>query len=143
MDCERQDIELNQQTLILIKPDGVRRGLIGEIISRFEKRQLSIIDVMMIKLTREIATNFYSPHKDKPFFNELLEYMTSGPVIKLIVEGESAIEVVRLMVGSTNSLQASSGTIRGDFGLSLTENVIHASDSSSSFDREKQILDAI
>jgi|TARA_B100001765_G_scaffold209752_1_gene170297 nucleoside-diphosphate kinase len=143
MDCERQDIELNQQTLILIKPDGVRRGLIGEIISRFEKRQLSIIDVMMIKLTRETATSFYSPHKEKPFFNELLEYMTSGSVIKLIIEGESAIEVVRSMIGSTNSLQALSGTIRGDFGLSLTENVIHASDSPSSFDREKQILDSI
>ena len=143
MDYKRQDVELNQQTLILIKPDGIRRGLIGEIISRFEKRQLSIIDVMMIKLTREVATRLYSPHKEKPFFTELLEYMTSGPVIKLIVEGELAIEVVRSMIGSTNSLQALSGTIRGDFGLGLTENVIHASDSSSSFDREKQILDAI
>ena len=143
MDYKRQDVELNQQTLILIKPDGIRRGLIGEIISRFEKRQLSIIDVMMIKLTREVATSLYSPHKEKPFFTELLEYMTSGPVIKLIVEGELAIEVVRSMIGSTNSLQALSGTIRGDFELGLTENVIHASDSSSSFDREKQILDAI
>ena len=134
---------MTEQTLFIVKPDGVRRQLVGEIIARFEQRGFLIQKLKMFTFTKELASEFYSIHKDKPFFNELLEYMTSGPVIKLIVEGESAIEVVRLMVGSTNSLQASSGTIRGDFGLSLTENVIHASDSPSRIDREKKILDTI
>ena len=134
---------MTDKTLILIKPDGVKKRHIGDIISRFEERGFNILHVRMLTMNSDQASNFYSIHKEKPFFSELIDYITSGPIVQVVLEGNSAIEVVRQMVGATNSLKAASGTIRGDFGLSLTENVIHASDSPSSFDREKQILDAI
>ena len=97
----------------------------------------------MLNLNSDQASDFYSIHKEKPFFSELIDYITSGPIVQVVLEGNSAIEVVRLMVGATNSLKADSGTIRGDFGLSHTENVIHASDSVDSFNRELNILSNI
>ena len=134
---------MTDKTLILIKPDGVKKRHIGDIISRFEERGFNILYVRMLTMNSDQASDFYSIHKEKPFFSELIDYITSGPIVQVVLEGNSAIEVVRQMVGATNSLKAASGTIRGDFGLSHTENVIHASDSVDSFDREFNILSNI
>ena len=134
---------MTDKTLILIKPDGVKKRHIGNIISRFEERGFNILHVRMLTMNSDQASNFYSIHKEKPFFSELIDYITSGPIVQVVLEGNSAIEVVRQMVGATNSLKAASGTIRGDFGLSHTENVIHASDSVDSFEREFNILSNI
>jgi len=134
---------LTDKTLILIKPDGVKKRHIGDIISRFEERGFNILHVRMLIMNSDQASNFYSIHKEKPFFSELIDYITSGSIVQVVLEGNSAIEVVRQMVGATNSLKAASGTIRGDFGLSHTENVIHASDSVDSFEREFNILSNI
>ena len=134
---------MTDKTLILIKPDGVKNKHIGDIINRFEERGFNILNVRMLTLNSDQASDFYSIHKEKPFFPELIDYITSGPIVQVVLEGNSAIEVVRHMVGATNSLKADSGTIRGDFGLSHTENVIHASDSVDSFNRELNILSDI
>jgi nucleoside-diphosphate kinase len=134
---------LTDKTLILIKPDGVKKRHIGDIISRFEERGFNILHVRMLTMNSDQASDLYSIHKEKPFFSELIDYVTSGPIVQVVLEGNSAIEVVRQMVGATNSLKAASGTIRGDFGLSHTENVIHASDSVDSFEREFNILSNI
>ena len=134
---------MTDKTLILIKPDGVKNKHIGDIINRFEERGFNILNVRMLTLKSDQASDFYSIHKEKPFFPELIDYITSGPIVQVVLEGNSAIEVVRHMVGATNSLKADSGTIRGDFGLSHTENVIHASDSVDSFNRELNILSNI
>ena len=134
---------MTDKTLILIKPDGVKKRHIGDIISRFEERGFNILHVRMLTMNSDQASDFYSIHKEKPFFSELIDYITSGPIVQVVLEGNSAIEVVRQMVGATNSLKAASGTIRGDLGLSHTENVIHASDSVDSFEREFNILSNI
>ncbi len=134
---------MTDKTLILIKPDGVKKRHIGDIISRFEERGFNILHVRMLTMNSDQASDFYSIHKEKPFFSELIDYITSGSIVQVVLEGNSAIEVVRQMVGATNSLKAASGTIRGDFGLSHTENVIHASDSVDSFEREFNILSNI
>ncbi|NAZ11394.1 MAG: nucleoside-diphosphate kinase [Desulfurococcales archaeon] len=129
-----------ERTFVMIKPDAVRRGLIGEIISRFEKKGFRIIALKMIKMTTEQAEELYSPHKDKPFFRSLVEFATSGPVVVMVLEGNNAIDVVRLMIGSTDARKAAPGTIRGDYGLDIQENVIHASDSNDSYEREYKIF---
>lgn len=134
---------MTDKTLILIKPDGVKKRHIGDIISRFEERGFNILHVRMLTMNSDQASDLYSIHKEKPFFSELIDYITSGSIVQVVLEGNSAIEVVRQMVGATNSLKAASGTIRGDFGLSHTENVIHASDSVDSFEREFNILSNI
>ena len=134
---------MTDKTLILIKPDGVKKRHIGDIINRFEERGFNILNIRMLTLNSDQASDFYSIHKEKGFFPELIDYITSGPIVQVVLEGNSAIEVVRHMVGATNSLKADSGTIRGDFGLSHTENVIHASDSVDSFNRELNILSNI
>ncbi|MEE9284014.1 MAG: nucleoside-diphosphate kinase [Nitrososphaerales archaeon] len=128
------------RTLLVIKPDGVRRNLIGRIVQRFEDRGFRIVNLRMLEMQRETAEEFYSPHKDKAFYPDLIEFITSGPIVVIILEGASAVEVVRRMVGSTNSLEAPGGTVRGDLGLATTENVVHASDSIESFERESRIL---
>ncbi len=129
-----------ERTLVLIKPDGVRRGLIGEIISRFEKKGLKIKALKMLWLTREKAEEFYSVHKGKPFFESLIKFMTSGPIIAMVLEGDKAISVVRLMIGPTDGREAPPGTIRGDYALSKQENVVHASDSPESAEREIRVI---
>ncbi|MEM2883330.1 MAG: nucleoside-diphosphate kinase, partial [Nitrososphaerales archaeon] len=126
--------------LIVIKPDAVRRGLIGKIITRFEEKGFKILDLKMLTFTRQQAEKFYEPHLGKPFFQDLVNFITSGPVVAAILEAPNAVSVVRLMIGSTRSFEASPGTIRGDFGLGITENVIHASDSEESFKRESAIV---
>ena len=129
-----------EKTFVMIKPDAVKRGLIGEVISRFERKGLKIKALKMVKLTREKAEQLYSVHRDKPFFNDLVEFVTSGPVVAMVLEGDSAISVVRLLIGSTDARKAAPGTIRGDFALDIQENVVHASDSPESFEREFRVF---
>jgi nucleoside-diphosphate kinase len=129
-----------ERTLIVIKPDGVRRGLVGEILSRFERKGFRIRALKMLWMTREQAEQFYEVHRGKPFYDELVKFITSGPVVAAVVEGESAISVVRLMIGATDGRKAQPGTIRGDYSLSVLENVIHASDSEESFHKEFKVL---
>ncbi len=118
-----------EHTLVLIKPDGLRRNLAGETINRFEKERLKIISIKMIRLNRSEAMAFYAVHKDKPFFEDLVNYMSSGPIIAMVLEGESAIGRVREIMGATDPKEAKTGTIRRDFGLNKTENTVHGSDS--------------
>ena len=125
-----------QKTLIIIKPDGVQRGLVGEIILRLERKGLKIVALKMLQVTHEIARRHYAEHIDKPFYPALENYISSSPIVAMVVSGPDAIAVVRLLVGPTNGLTASGGTIRGDFSTSNRLNLIHASDSESSAERE-------
>jgi len=131
---------LTEQTLFIIKPDAVSRGLIGEVVSRFEKKGFSIIKLKMMTFTKEQAEQFYSDHKEKPFFGELVSFITSGRVVVAVIEGNNAIATTRIMIGSTKSFEASPGSIRGDFGLGLTDNIVHASDSIESFEKEVKVV---
>ncbi len=131
---------MSDRTLILIKPDAVNRCLVGKIIQRFEDKGFKLLEMRMIKMNREMAEKFYSVHKGKPFFENLVSFITSGPVVAVIMEGRNAIEAVRIMIGSTDSSKAAPGSIRGDFSLGLTDNSIHASDSEESFIRETSAL---
>ena len=117
-----------EQTLSIIKPDGVQKNLIGEIYSRFEKAGLEIVAARMMHLTQEQAQGFYAVHKDRPFYNDLVSYMTSGPVVVQVLQGESAIAKNREIMGATNPAEAAPGTIRADFAASIEENVVHGSD---------------
>jgi nucleoside-diphosphate kinase len=130
----------SEQTLIVIKPDGIRRKLVGKIISRFEDKGLRMMDLRLLVFSPKEADEFYSVHKGKPFFEELVSFISSGPAIACILEGDHAINTVRLMTGATKSFEAAAGTIRGDYGQGLTENVIHASDSPESFIKESRVI---
>jgi len=127
---------MTQKTLILIKPDAVQRGLIGEIISRVERKGLKIVALKMLHFDQELARRHYAEHIEKPFYPILEQYMTSSPVLAMVVSGPDAISVVRLMVGLTNGLIAPPGTIRGDFSTSNRLNLVHASDSETAACRE-------
>lgn len=129
-----------EQTLIVIKPDGVKRSLTGQILARFEQKGFVIIRLAMLEFTEEKAKEFYSVHKDKPFFDELVSFVTSGKVVAAIIEGNDAITATRLMVGKTKSSEAAPGSIRGDYGLGFTDNIIHASDSETSFSKESSVV---
>lgn len=117
-----------EQTLSIIKPDGVQKNLIGEIYGRFEKAGLEIVAARMMHLTRDQAEGFYAVHKERPFFRDLVNYMTSGPVMVQALQGESAIETNRKIMGATNPAEAAPGTIRADYAASIEENVVHGSD---------------
>jgi nucleoside-diphosphate kinase len=134
----RQMSAHDEETLIVVKPDGVKRGLTGEIIRRFEAKGFTVKRIQMLTMTKAQAQDFYSVHKDKPFFGELVAFITSGPVVGAVLSGRDAVATVRRMVGTTKSWEAAAGTIRGDFGLGLTDNTIHASDSSESFTKEQK-----
>ena len=125
-----------EQTFLMIKPDGVQRGLIGEIISRIEQKGLRIVAMRMCQITNEIARRHYAEHVEKPFFSSLVDFITSSPVVQMIVEGENAVAVMRAMSGATDPKEASIGTIRGDFGLDVGRNLIHSADSLESAKRE-------
>ncbi len=125
-----------ERTFVMIKPDAVQRGLIGEIISRLEKKGLKIVAMKMINVSKELAERHYAEHREKPFFQSLVDYITSAPVVAMVVEGKNAVKVVRTLVGATNPVEALPGTIRGDFGMDIGRNVIHASDSLESAERE-------
>ena len=132
--------KLTEQTLIILKPDSVRRNLVGEILSRFEKNGFVISKLRMFTFSKEMAEQFYSVHNTKPFFNELVTYITSGKVVAAVITADNAIEETRKIIGKTNPQDASPGTIRGDFGNNITENSIHASDSTESFDKEVNVV---
>ena len=117
-----------QQTLVLVKPDGVRKNLIGEIISRFERRGLKVSALKLVKMTEAQAKFHYAEHEGKPFFGELVDFITSGPVAAMVISGENAIKAVRGLMGATNPLESVPGSIRGDFALSIGENIVHGSD---------------
>jgi len=129
-----------EDTLIVIKPDGVSRGLVGEIVARFERKGFAIKELRMQTMSRALAEEFYSVHTGKPFFEELVAFITSGPVVGVILSGRDAVATVRRMVGVTKSWEAAAGTIRGDFSLGYTNNTIHASDSAESFAKESAVF---
>ena len=131
---------MTEQSLFIIKPDAVSRGLIGEVVSRFEKKGFKILKLKMYTFTKEKAEKFYYDHSSKPFFNELVSFITSGRVVVAVIEGNNAIATTRIMIGSTKSFEAAPGSIRGDFGLGLTDNIVHASDSAESFEKEVKVV---
>jgi nucleoside-diphosphate kinase len=125
-----------EQTLVLIKPDAVERKLAGEILARFERRGLDIRAAKLLTVDRALAEQHYVEHREKPFFGELVEFITSAPTLALVLEGESAISVVRTTIGATNPTDAVPGTIRGDLALAMPDNLVHGSDSPESAQRE-------
>src|SRR6187551_2548750 len=125
-----------ERTLVLIKPDAVRRGLAGEILRRFEQRGLTIGEAKLLTVDRELAEEHYAEHAEKPFFGELVDFITSGPTLALVLEGEGAIATIRTTMGATNPADAGPGTIRGDLALSMPDNLVHGSDSPDSAARE-------
>lgn len=129
-----------ERTYVMIKPDGVQRNLVGEILSRFEKKGLKVVALKMLQISRELAEHHYGEHKGKPFFEPLVEYITSGPVVAMVLEGKDAVSTARDMMGATNPLKASPGTIRGTYGMDIGRNVIHGSDSPESAQREVDIF---
>jgi len=125
-----------ERTLVLVKPDGVRRGLVGEIVARFERKGLTLVAGEIRNLDRDTAERHYAEHAEKPFFGELVDFITGGPLMALVLEGPDAVKVVRTLMGATNPVESAPGTIRGDFGIVLTENLVHGSDSTESAARE-------
>ena len=129
-----------QSTLLIVKPDAVRRGLIGEVLRRVEAKGLRIDELQLIRIERATAEEHYGEHRDKPFFGELVEFITSGPVVVAKVTGEQAVAALRGLMGSTNPIEAAPGTIRGDFATLIGENAVHGSDSQESADRELRLF---
>jgi nucleoside-diphosphate kinase len=129
-----------ESTLLIVKPDGVRRGLVGEVLRRVEAKGLTIAEMRMMTIDRGLAEEHYAEHREKPFFGELVDFITSGPVVVARLEGEGAIDVWRTMLGPTNPALAPPGTIRGDLGLIITENIVHGSDSPESAERELKLF---
>ena len=127
---------MRERTFVMVKPDGVQRGLVGGIVSRFESRGFKICGMKLMKVQRELAERHYEEHKGKPFYAPLISYITSGPVVCMVLEGENAVAVVRSMMGKTNPQDALPGTIRGDLAQVTGRNVVHGSDSSESAKRE-------
>ena len=131
---------MTEQTLFIVKPDAVKRNLIGKVISRFEKKGFQVVKLKMFTFSKEQAEEFYSVHSEKPFFGELVSFITSGKVVGAVIEGNNAVATTRIMIGSTKSFEAAPGSIRGDFGLGFTDNIIHASDSPESFEKEERVV---
>lgn len=125
-----------QRTLVLAKPDAVQRGLIGELVSRIERRGLRIVGMKMMRVSEDMGRRHYAAHVDKPFFPGLLKFITSGPIVAIVVEGPNAVELVRNLMGATNPKNAAPGTVRGDLAVSVGPNLIHGSDSPESAERE-------
>jgi nucleoside-diphosphate kinase len=131
---------VSERTLVLVKPDGVRRGLVGEVIGRIERKGLSVIALQMRTLDRETAGKHYAEHTERPFFGELVEFITGGPLVAMVVEGPRAVEAVRTLMGVTDPVKALPGTVRGDFALEIGQNIVHGSDSPESGVREAGIF---
>jgi nucleoside-diphosphate kinase len=129
-----------EETLVIVKPDAVRRRLTGEIIARMERKGLRIVEMRSLRIERDLAERHYEEHRDKPFFGELVEFITSGDVVVARVVGEQAVPVVRTLMGPTDPASAPPGTIRGDFGVLITENLVHGSDSPESAKRELDLF---
>jgi nucleoside-diphosphate kinase len=130
----------DESTLVIVKPDAVRRGLTGEIIARIERKGLRIAEMRMMRIARELAERHYGEHEDKPFFGDLVDFITSGDVVVARVVGEQAVPVVRTLMGPTDPAAAPPGTIRGDFGVLIQENLVHGSDSPESAQRELDLF---
>jgi nucleoside-diphosphate kinase len=129
-----------ESTLLIVKPDGVRRGLVGDVLRRAEAKGLRIAEMRMMQIDRSLAEEHYAEHREKPFFDELVAFITSGPVVVARLEGEGAIDVWRTLMGPTDPASAPPGTIRGDLGLVITENIVHGSDSAVSAERELKLF---
>jgi nucleoside-diphosphate kinase len=125
-----------ERTFAMVKPDGVQRGLVGEVISRFEKKGIKIAAIKLMQISPELAEKHYAEHKERPFFADLVGFITSGPVAAMVLEGTNAISMVRTMMGATNPKDSALGTIRGDFAMTIDKNIIHGSDSPESAVRE-------
>jgi nucleoside-diphosphate kinase len=125
-----------ERTLIILKPDAVQRGLIGEIIGRLERRGLKVVGMKLMQVTPALAREHYAEHEGKPFYPDLVEFITSAPVVAMVLEGPAAVSTVRTMMGATNPLDSAPGTIRGDYSLEIGENAVHGSDSPESAERE-------
>jgi nucleoside-diphosphate kinase len=128
------------RTLILVKPDAFARGLTGEIIARFERKGLKIVALKHMTVTEDLAEQHYAEHEGKPFFGELVEFITSGPLVAMVLEGEKAIRAARQVIGATNPLEATTGSIRGDFAVAVGQNMVHGSDSDESGRREAALF---
>jgi nucleoside-diphosphate kinase len=129
-----------ERTFMMVKPDGVARGLVGEVIARLERKGLALEQIRMLEIDESLARRHYEEHVEKPFFPELLEFITSGPVVAMEWSGESAISVCRAVMGATDPKEAAPGTIRGDLGLQVTHNIVHGSDGPESAARELEIF---
>lgn len=129
-----------ERTFLMVKPDGVQRSLIGKIVAKFEEKGFQLIGAKLMMIDSELAEKHYQEHKEKPFFPELVDFITSGPVFAMVWEGKNVVQVARNMMGKTNPAEAASGTIRGDYGVNVSMNVIHGSDSLESAEREIQLF---
>ena len=125
-----------ERTLILVKPDAFARNLTGEIIARFERKGLRLVALQLMTMSRELAAQHYAEHEGKGFYDELVDFITSGPLVAMVLEGESAIRASRQVIGATNPLEATTGSIRGDYAISVGQNMVHGSDASESAQRE-------
>ena len=131
---------MRERTFALVKPDGIQRGLVGEIVRRFERRGLQLVALKMVRISSQLAEAYYAEHQAKPFFRGLVEYVTSGPAVAMVWEGENAVAIVRKTMGATDPAKAEPGTIRADLGLSIGRNVVHGSDSPESATREMSLF---
>ncbi len=129
-----------ERTFVLVKPDGVQRAFIGEVIRRFERRGLKIVGLKMVQVKRSLAEEYYAEHRGKPFYPGLMDYITSGPSVAMVVEGKDAVAIVRSMMGATDPSKAQPGTIRGDLSVDISRNILHGSDSPKSAAREVSLF---
>ena len=129
-----------EKTFLMVKPDGVQRGLVGEIVQRFEKKGFQLVGAKFMQISEELAQQHYGEHKERPFFGELVSFITSGPVFAMVWQGENVIKTAREMMGKTNPADAAPGTIRGDYAVQVAMNIIHGSDSPESAEREVNLF---
>lgn len=134
------EVTFMEKSFLMVKPDGVQRNLIGEIVSKFERKGYKLVAAKLMNITEQLAEEHYGEHKDKPFFRELVDFITSGPVFAMVWEGENVISTARNMMGATNPQEADTGTIRGDYGATVGKNIIHGSDSPESAEREIKLF---
>jgi nucleoside-diphosphate kinase len=131
---------MSERTLVLVKPDGVRRGLVGEVVTRLERKGLALVALELRTLARETAEEHYGEHRERPFFGELVEFITGGPLVAMVVEGPRAVEAVRTLMGVTDPVKSAPGSLRGDYALEIGQNLVHGSDSPESAEREIKIF---
>jgi nucleoside-diphosphate kinase len=131
---------VSERTLVLVKPDGVRRGLVGEVVTRLERKGLALVALELRTLARETAEEHYGEHRERPFFGELVEFITGGPLVAMVVEGPRAVEAVRTLMGVTDPVKSAPGSLRGDYALEIGQNLVHGSDSPESATREIKIF---
>ena len=131
---------MSERTLVLVKPDGVRRGLVGEVVTRLERKGLTLVALELRTLARETAEEHYGEHRERPFFGELVDFITGGPLVALVVEGPRAVEAVRTLMGVTDPVKSAPGSLRGDYALEIGQNLVHGSDSPESAEREIEIF---